>query len=166
LKAKLSNHFASETNEITELVHIPTVEHALMILRPSMESERRNFRIHIDHKPSPAERSYFFGLHMLPRIMLHLNTRQDYQVTASNQLHTAIAIFYAYLDTLNLALPFMDIINTFDHEDVVEAYQLPEMEFIDPAEASLYSKLLDSLDFLSAIAGVVDKSVLSTPTML
>jgi len=88
-------------------IHTPTVHQVLISNFFMLESSYRNFKLTLNHKPSPSERSYFWCVTMFPRILNHLQTREVYCYSAQTMLPVAIATLYCFLEQTGRALPFM-----------------------------------------------------------
>jgi len=159
-------------HDVNVRIHRPTVQHSLLILSNYLDTSFKNFRMHMSHRPCPAERSFFFCQEVIPKILLHLKSRIEYQVDNQNLLPTASVIVLEFLYRFNHPLPCMHPENSFVTDDCVFFRSLL-IEKLEDLEENHYSQILHLLapylvkrmDFCSATAGSVCVDSLSTALM-
>jgi hypothetical protein len=108
------------------LIHMPTVSQCYTANACYLETNCRNFRLTLSHKPTPSEKTYFFGRSVLPRILNHLQSREAYQYTGETLLATACSVIYLFLMETHRALPFMDLTNIVEEGKTELAREIAE----------------------------------------
>jgi len=112
-------------------VHLPTVGVAYMAMFSYMESMFKCLSIKSTRRLTPAERSFWVGQHCLEKLVIHLNSKNEYQVNSGNAVMTAQVIFYQFLLTTGKCLPLIDICNTIDQSSMDEFYELMDNDTTD-----------------------------------
>lgn len=99
-------------------IHIPTVDLACSELTPYMEEVYRHLKINFGEKLCSTERSYFFGLYVIPKILTHLTTFDKFQYHEETLNETAHQIIYTFLNNSHRILPFMPLGDKYDADDI------------------------------------------------
>jgi len=107
--------------DVIQLLHRPTINHSVIALSGYFENTYRRYRLSLSHRPSPSERTYHFGLYVLPHIIQHLSSREYYQFDSTTLPFTAATIYYRWLQSTNRALPYMDLCNDIHEEETKTA---------------------------------------------
>jgi len=125
----------------TVSVHIPTFDNAMVGLSPYFEGVYRRLRLTGDHKPSRAERSFYFCIETLPKTLSYLNTKIDYEISQENLYATAFLIQQTFLYQSGRSQPYAWPVLEVDQEDLVhmlrEFYSDNELRFHLSAAGSL-----------------------------
>jgi len=101
----------------TRTIHIPTVLLAAKELTPMLETSIRHFKCTTTVRLSRSELNYFFGVTMLPKVLLHLTANTKFKVTNENLSYTACEVLYNFFDATNRVQPLYHLIDHYSIED-------------------------------------------------
>jgi len=118
LKTQVVRLFRVPQITVTEvMLHVPTLSLAGLSLAPVLETCYRNFRLNLPYRYAPAERSYWFARSMMDRILNHLQSKIDYQVSPETIVFYYSYIIKNFLYTTNRCQPIIDPIYCIDSTD-------------------------------------------------
>lgn len=121
---------SQDIDHVSKTIHIPTVSLACRELTPMLEDARRHFVCRTNVRLSRSEINYFFGRHMLPKVMSHLSSNTKFVVGDLALQYTACEVIYMFLKITHRTLPAYHL--TVDHEldgveSVLEAVRNPKI---------------------------------------
>jgi hypothetical protein len=139
---------------VTAEVHIPTLDTCYLSMFSYMESMFKCLSIKSTRRLTPMERSYWVGLHCLEKLVIHLNSKNEYQVNSDNVVLTAQAVFYKFLLTTGKCIPLIDICNSIDQSVMDEYYEVMDnnVSDIDGNPSLEYSFLHFPFPFAGSVA--------------
>lgn len=117
-----SNDIVYETDVI--MLHKPTICDTATMLSATILNDYKSFKFNSGNTHfSKAEKSYWFGIHVLPRIMQQLGSYSGNQINSYNLAATAMEVYYRILQMMHMSLPHMHLLNIMYPEDVTQLDQ-------------------------------------------
>jgi hypothetical protein len=113
---------------VSHKLHLPTIIQATKELFSLLEDSRRHFKVTTNRKLSRQEINYYFGKHMISKVVAHLNNNPDCQVDGINIYATAQEVIYLFLRSSGRTLPHRHLITEENYEDIEYLYN----KAIDP----------------------------------
>jgi len=111
-------------------LHLPTILTATRELFGLLEESRKHFKATTNRRLSVQEINYYFGKHMMPKVVSHLSNNPDYEVDGLNIYATAQEVIYLFLRSSGRALPHRHLMTDeclSDIEVIVDKVVLPWM---------------------------------------
>lgn len=113
----MRNTYMGTTKHKSRL-HLPTIELCCRELTPMLEDSRRHFIAKTNRRLSRQEINYYFGRHMLPKVLSHLSTNTKFLVSSHSLIYTACEVIYLFLKKSNRVLPHAHLTAEIRLDDV------------------------------------------------
>lgn len=99
-------------------LHAPTIRDCATDLSAALLNAYSHFQCKTDRRLSKSEKSYWFGIQVLPIVLNQLICYDYYQLNNDNVHYTAMEVVYSFLRGRNLPLPHIHLLELMTENDV------------------------------------------------
>jgi len=108
------------TSQHRYYIHIPTVITATRDLFGLLEDARKHFKANCNRRLSRQEINYYFGKHMITKVINHLSNDNKFQIDGINMYATAQEVIYLFLQSSGRVLPHRHLLDDDSSMDDLE----------------------------------------------